>query len=38
MSSMKAIQREAPLALQVEIPTALALASSPDRSVGEECL
>jgi hypothetical protein len=38
MSSTEAIQRAATPALQVEIPTASASASTPDSSLGEECL
>jgi hypothetical protein len=42
VSSTAAIQRAAPPALQVEIPMAsalaLVLASTPDPSVGQECL
>jgi hypothetical protein len=42
VSSTAAIQRAAPPALQVEIPTASTLAlvsaSTPDPSVGQECL
>jgi hypothetical protein len=37
VSSMEVIQRAAMLALQVELPTASATASTPDLSVGEEC-
>jgi hypothetical protein len=38
MSSMEAIQRAAVPTLQVEIPTAAVVASSPDPSMGEEGL
>jgi hypothetical protein len=39
VSSTEAFQRASTLALQVEVPTVLALvvASSPDPTVGEEC-
>jgi hypothetical protein len=35
---MEVTQRATTPALQVEIPTTSALASTPDLSVGEECL
>jgi hypothetical protein len=34
---MEVIQRAAAPALQVELPTASAMASTPDPSMGEEC-
>jgi hypothetical protein len=37
VSSTKAIQRSAAPAIQVELPTASVMASTPDLSVGEEC-
>jgi hypothetical protein len=37
VSSTETVQRAAALALQVELPTASATASSPDPFVGEEC-
>jgi hypothetical protein len=37
VSSTEAIQRVTMPALQVELPTASATASTPDPSVGEEC-
>jgi hypothetical protein len=38
VSSTKAIQRAVASSLRVKIPTASMLASTPDPSVGEECL
>jgi hypothetical protein len=38
VSSTEAIQRVVAPTLQVEIPTASVMASTPDPSVGEECL
>jgi hypothetical protein len=38
MSLMEVIQMAVVPALQVEIPTALVIASIPDPSVGEQCL
>jgi hypothetical protein len=37
VSSTEAIQRAVAPALQVELPTASTMASTPDPSMGEEC-